>query len=160
MEQIIKAIINGHTEVDVSVDEELEIMSTGVNRYHILYKNNSHQIEVLHVNRNEKSIRLKIDNETYDIAYMDVVDVKVDQMGLTKLADKDIEDTVAPMPGLVLDVQVEEGIEVEKGQPLLILEAMKMENVIKSAHAGRIAQVHVEQGDKVEKNQVLITYQS
>ena len=159
MEQIIKAIINNHTEVDVSSEEELAITEIGKNKYHLLHNAQSHSIEVLDLDRNNKTITFKMDNETYAVKYMDVVDVKVDQMGLTDLAASDVEDTIAPMPGLVLDVHVEAGMEIDKGQPLLILEAMKMENVIKSAHAGHISNVFVQKGDKVEKNQILISYQ-
>ena len=60
------------------------------------------------------------------------------------------------MPGLVLDIPVEVGQEVEKGEGVLILEAMKMENVIKSAGVGTIKAIHIKQGEAVEKGQLLI----
>jgi len=60
------------------------------------------------------------------------------------------------MPGLVLDVLVENGQEIEEGQPVMVLEAMKMENVIKSKFAGRIKEVHCAKGDAIDKNQLLI----
>ena len=62
----------------------------------------------------------------------------------------------APMPGLVLEINVSEGQEVEKGDPLLILEAMKMENVIKAPGNGIIKKIHVEKGNPVEKNELLV----
>ncbi|MNF18105.1 2-oxoglutarate carboxylase large subunit [compost metagenome] len=62
------------------------------------------------------------------------------------------------MPGLVLKVLVAENTEVKKGDNLLILEAMKMENILKSSTDGTVKKVLVVQGDKVEKNQVLVQF--
>lgn len=64
----------------------------------------------------------------------------------------------APMPGLVLNVMVEEGQEVNKGDNLLVLEAMKMENIIKSPSSGNVKKIRVNKGDKVEKNEILIQF--
>ncbi|MGA1583292.1 MAG: biotin/lipoyl-containing protein, partial [Saprospiraceae bacterium] len=61
-----------------------------------------------------------------------------------------------PMPGMVLDVLVETGQSVESGQPVLILEAMKMENIIKTASAGTVEILNATQGDSVEKGQLLV----
>ncbi len=63
----------------------------------------------------------------------------------------------APMPGMVLKVMVAEGDAVEKGTPLLILEAMKMENILKADADGVIEKVHVREGAAVEKGQLLIS---
>ena len=64
----------------------------------------------------------------------------------------------APMPGLVVRVQVEAGQEVAAGTPVVVLEAMKMENQLKTAAAVRIAAVRVEPGQAVEKGQVLLEF--
>ncbi len=65
---------------------------------------------------------------------------------------------VAPMPGLVVRVQVQPGDEVPAGAPLVVLEAMKMENQLKSAGPGRVAAVRVQPGQAVEKGQVLLEF--
>ena len=62
------------------------------------------------------------------------------------------------MPGLVLSVLVTEGDEVKKGDNLLVLEAMKMENMIKSPTDGIIKKIEIKQGNKVEKNELLISF--
>ena len=62
------------------------------------------------------------------------------------------------MPGLVLDILVKVGDEVKKGDPLMILEAMKMENILKSASDGVIKKINVEKKQAVEKGQVLINF--
>jgi biotin carboxyl carrier protein len=66
----------------------------------------------------------------------------------------------APMPGLVVRVEVTAGQSVAAGTGLVVVEAMKMENELRATAAGVVAQIHVAPGDKVEKGQVLITLQS
>lgn len=62
----------------------------------------------------------------------------------------------SPMPGLIVAVPVVEGQLVQKGDHVIILESMKMENELRSPREGMVARVHVEQGASVEKDQVLV----
>jgi pyruvate carboxylase subunit B len=66
----------------------------------------------------------------------------------------------APMPGLVVRVQVEAGEQVSKGAPLIVLEAMKMENELKAAAAGVVKSIRVAPGEAVEKGQVLLEFEA
>lgn len=63
---------------------------------------------------------------------------------------------VSFIPGIVLDILVKEGVQVEKGQELIILDAMKMQNRLKSSIGGRIKKISVAKGDKVSKGTVLL----
>ena len=63
----------------------------------------------------------------------------------------------APMPGMVVSISVEEGQEVEKGQVLVILESMKMQNELKSPRAGKVNRIRVKSGDNVEQRQTLLS---
>jgi biotin carboxyl carrier protein len=63
----------------------------------------------------------------------------------------------APMPGLVVAIPVEEGHEVRKGQVLLILESMKMQNEIKAPRDGVIGRIRVKPGESVEQKQTLLS---
>jgi pyruvate carboxylase subunit B len=65
----------------------------------------------------------------------------------------------APMPGLVVAVQVETGQEVKRGDGLVIVEAMKMENELKATGAGKVKEIKVKQGQAVEKNEVLVVFE-
>ena len=63
----------------------------------------------------------------------------------------------APMPGLVIAILVNEGQSVEKGDVLVILESMKMQNELKSPRPGMIARMRVRAGDSVEQKQTLLS---
>jgi biotin carboxyl carrier protein len=63
----------------------------------------------------------------------------------------------APMPGLIVAVPISEGQAVKKGDILVILESMKMQNELKSPRAGSVTRVRVRAGESVEHNQVLVT---
>ncbi len=65
----------------------------------------------------------------------------------------------APMPGLVVKLRVEPGERVAKGQPLLIIEAMKMENIIKARTDGIVKEIKVKAGQSVEKSDTLVEFE-
>ena len=66
---------------------------------------------------------------------------------------------VAPMPGIIVQIQVKVGDSVKAGQTLLTMEAMKMENNVTSSSTGIVKQLHVKPGDEVMNGQVLISLQ-
>ncbi len=63
----------------------------------------------------------------------------------------------APMPGTVVDINVAEGDQVKKGEPMMTIESMKMLTVIKAPRDGEVAEVHLESGQTFKKNRVLVT---
>ena len=67
-------------------------------------------------------------------------------------------DVIAPIPGVIQEVNVKEGQTVKKGDVLFVLEAMKMKNNITAKTAGKVASVNVSKGDSVTHGQVLMTY--
>ena len=67
-------------------------------------------------------------------------------------------DAVAPMPGVIEKVVVEDGAKVEAGDPLVVMIAMKMEYVIKAPKAGTVKKVNTKLGDFVEKGKVLVSF--
>jgi biotin carboxyl carrier protein len=79
-------------------------------------------------------------------------------MGLNNGSAGKMNSVKAPMPGLIIDLRVKEGDKVMPGDSLLILEAMKMENMIKASAESIVKSVKVKKGDSVEKNQVLIEF--
>ena len=70
-----------------------------------------------------------------------------------------INDLKAPMPGLIVDIKVQVGDTVKKGDTILILEAMKMENILKASGDGKIKAIKISIKQNVEKNQVMIEFE-
>jgi len=99
-----------------------------------------------------------IDGDVYEVRSLRPIDALLDQLGMAATTAKGLDVLVAPMPGLVLRVDATEGSEVELGQTLLVLEAMKMENNLKSPAAGQVAEVFVKAGQAVEKGAPLLRF--
>lgn len=136
----------------------VDISSVGTNSTNVIYEHKSFNTELVELNKAEKLCVIKVNGNIYKIKVEDQFDQLLKQLGLDNLATNKVAEIKAPMPGLVLNVMVEEGIEIKKGDNLLILEAMKMENILKSSTDGIVKKVLVKQGDKVEKNQLLIQF--
>jgi biotin carboxyl carrier protein len=66
----------------------------------------------------------------------------------------------APMPGLVVRIEVQEGDTVRAGQPVVAMEAMKMENELKAEAAGVVSRILVQPGTAVEKGAVLVEFEA
>ena len=63
------------------------------------------------------------------------------------------------MPGRILEILVKERDSVAEGDSLIVLEAMKMENIIKSTRQGKLKHIHIAEGDNVEKNSILLSFE-
>lgn len=125
---------------------------------HFIYKNKSYNAEVVSENHEDKTSVVKINGKLYEVGIEDQFDSLLKAMGMAAGSGKVAKEVKAPMPGLVLNINVAEGQEIQKGDSLLVLEAMKMENMLKSVTEGVIKKIYVSKGDKVEKNQVLIEF--
>lgn len=146
----------------VEVDDKVldfDIRSLGNNCFSVLYHHKSYNIEVVELDRIEKKIDVKINGHLYALNVADQFDQLLQKMGLDKLTQNKIVEVKAPMPGLVLAIKVKEGTAVSKGESLLILEAMKMENIIKSPADGVIKKVLISEGKTVDKNQLLMVFE-
>ena len=108
----------------------------------------------------EGNATVRINGVRKDVRVMDERTQLLEKMGMSVAAAAGSGDVNAPMPGKVLQVLVEPGHTVEEGQPLLVLEAMKMENVIKATAAGTVSEVPVNEGDAVEKGSLLVGFES
>ena len=84
----------------------------------------------------------------------------LEKMGMSVSTGASSGDIKAPMPGKVLQVLVQPGDAVEEGQALLVLEAMKMENMIKAVAAGTVSEVPIAEGEAVEKGALLVGFES
>ena len=137
---------------------EIDTVVLNKDSVNILYNNKSYNVEVVELNTLEKLAVVKVNGNVYSLSIKDQFDQLLTQLGMDNLAASKILQVKAPMPGLVLSVLIKEGDKVKKGDNLLVLEAMKMENMIKSPTDGIVKKVEIKQSDKVEKNQLLISF--
>ncbi len=135
---------------------EADLLKTVEGQYHLLLGGKGHRVEILEIDKEAKTIILLVNGQKKNVQLSDKYDELLKQMGMGNAAAAKSNQVKAPMPGLVLRLMVENGQAIAKGDSLLILEAMKMENVLKASAAGVIKLVKVAEKDKVEKNQVLI----
>ena len=136
----------------------LDIFQESNNKYHLIFNNKSYNIEVLIIDRKNKSVEIKLDNTKHKFSITDKYDALLKEIGIDISAANKVSEIKAPMPGLVLDIMVTDSQEVKVGDPLMVLEAMKMENVLKSPIDGVIKHINISKGIAVEKNEVLLQF--
>lgn len=139
--------------------EKIDIQSEG-NHLHIIHNGQPATIEILHSDFHNRSYTLLIGKQKYSVSIRRPIDLKIASMGFDTTKGAQVNQVKAPMPGLILEVSIKAGQEVKENDPLLILEAMKMENVLIAPRDGVIKSVCCSQGDAVEKTQLLIEFES
>jgi biotin carboxyl carrier protein len=160
--------VNDKYNYDITKDgDELSINSEIINAdlqqlnpsaFHVINNLQSYNVEVVSFSATEKIAEIKVNNNIYAITAKDQFDILLDKLGLSSLNAAKVSEVKAPMPGMVLKVFVTEGMEIKKGDNLFVLEAMKMENIIKAAADVVVKTVKIKPGDKVEKGQVLMMF--
>ncbi|WP_405572080.1 acetyl-CoA carboxylase biotin carboxyl carrier protein subunit [Winogradskyella sp. Asnod2-B02-A] len=156
-----KIKVNATHTFEVTKDsmETLDVAETSTNHYHILQDNTSVKAEILQTDFNKKTYSIKVNNNTYDVSINDILDQQIEALGFEIGALRQVNDIKAPMPGLILEITVKVGDEVKEDDTLLILEAMKMENVIHSPRDGVIKSIQVNERETVDKNSLLIEFE-
>ena len=163
--------ITGKNSFDVALDSNpaaglldgtyynLDIEKIDARTWHIIKDHKSYYVQWVERSEDGKSFVLKINGAHIELETKDKFDLLLEQMGMSAANTAKASKLKAPMPGKVLDVMVQPGQTVAKGEGLLILEAMKMENMLKAEQEGTVKSVNVSVGDAVEKNNVLIEFE-
>tara|TARA_B100000508_G_scaffold141097_1_gene147087 strand:+ start:199768 stop:200238 length:471 start_codon:yes stop_codon:yes gene_type:complete len=123
------------------------------------YMGEKYHGEVVEAATEDQKLTVKINQRTFEIKKERPIDELIHEMGLDKKKVKKLHQLKSPMPGRILDFSVEVGDEVDEGTPLLTLEAMKMENVIKSEGIGKVKSLAKGKDDVVEKNELIIEFE-
>lgn len=129
------------------------------NGMHIIYKNKSFFVSITEIIHSEKKVILSINNKRYEASVSTHLDKLIKKMGFKQANSSEIKNLKAPMPGLVTDIKVIAGDEIKKGDSLIVLEAMKMENILKAENNSVVKEVKVKVKSSVEKNEVLIIFE-
>jgi len=126
--------------------------------FQVIHHRKVYLVEILTCSTNGKEVNIKVNQNKYQVNLKDNLDQVMDKMGISAGKDMLEKDIKAPMPGMILDIMAKEGQLIKKGDTLLVLEAMKMENVIKAPAEVSVKKILVAKGDSVEKKQVLIEF--
>ncbi|KUG06451.1 biotin/lipoyl-containing protein [Solirubrum puertoriconensis] len=146
---------------EISIDGEpfsWDLVSLGEGRYHLLWEGRSYSAELLEIDAANKQVWLKLNGQRFELQAKDKFDLLLEKLGMSEAASNKINEVKAPMPGLIVDIRVTPGQAVQKGDALLVLEAMKMENILKSPGDGVVSAVKVNLRDNVNKGQVLVQF--
>lgn len=129
------------------------------NSYHVISKHKSYNINILSTDYSGKKFSLKVNNTIHHVSVTNELDKLIKSMGIKQHVTAKNQNFIAPMPGLVTNISIQKGDKVKKGDILLVLEAMKMENNLKAENDSIIKEIIVKKGKSVEKNEVLIIFE-
>lgn len=138
---------------------QLDSVSIENNKFHILHKNLPYKAEIISSHFNQKKYTIKVNNNNYDVVISNPLDILIKEMGFEVGIVKQINVIKAPMPGLILEINVVVGQTVKENDNLLILTAMKMENSFLSPREGVIKNIAISVGDSVVKGDLLIEFE-
>ena len=161
MSNSYQLLVNNLNQFNVTESDlkNLDAVSIEQNKFHILKDGKSFKAEIIAADFLSKKYTVKINNNTYEVTIANELDSLIKSMGIERGCTKIINAIKAPMPGLILEISVKVGQQVKENDPLLILEAMKMENSFLSPRDGIIKSIAVEKGIAVDKGQLLIEFE-
>lgn len=141
---------DNNANIDVKVLDEQHL--------HIIYNYKSYNATLISFNKEEKKITVRINGNEYEVTLKNDTDLLLEKLGMNSGNQQKINNLKAPMPGLIINIPAKEGEHIKKGEPLIILEAMKMENVIKAPADVTVKKIRVNQKQAVEKGMILMEF--
>jgi biotin carboxyl carrier protein len=148
-----------HFDFEKESISQLDAVPMEPNGFHVLHQNKSYNAEIITSDFNRKSYTVKVNNTNYTIVISNPLDILIKEMGFEAGLIKKVNAIKAPMPGLILEINVMVGQCVKENDNLIILGAMKMENSFLSPRDGVIKLISVAKGDAVDKGQLLIEFE-
>ena len=137
-----------------SIDLDIQRQPNGL--VSILYNGKSYTALVEKIDKKAKELTMRINGQSQRVTIKEPIDQLLSSMGMDARAMQKIEPVKAPMPGMILKILVETGQQINKGDGMLILEAMKMENILKATGSAIVKSIKVNERTAVEKGAVLI----
>lgn len=138
-----------------SLCDPISIVHVSGSTYSILYQGRSLSATLLL--HNDDTLAFSVDGSVFRCVLKNRRMQLLEDFGISNAGDLHEGEITSPMPGLVIKILTSPGAQVQKGDPLLVLEAMKMENEIRSPLNATILNIHVISGESVPKNALLIS---
>lgn len=143
-------------EFESSDLEKLDLLKRSASEFHVIEKNKSFAVKLEESDFKNRKYVISVNSNSYTVKIANGIDQLIKEMGFTIGSSIKANSIKAPMPGIILSVNVEENQEVKEGETLLILEAMKMENAIAAPKAGVIKSIFIKSGETVDKGELMI----
>lgn len=115
--------------------------------------------EILEEKTEDHRLKIKINHRVFEVKKKGELDELIAALGLDVPKVRKLKELQAPMPGRIVNIAVKVGDELNVGDEILSLEAMKMENVLKAEGVGIVKAILIESGQVVEKGAVLIEFE-
>jgi acetyl/propionyl-CoA carboxylase alpha subunit len=152
-----QALVNGFNfNFTKSGLDSFDLVQRSPAEFHLIKDHRSINSKLVETDITGKKLKFEVEGEIFNIEIKDELDQLLEMMELGTASNKQVKEIRAPMPGLVLEIAITNGQEVNEGDKILILQAMKMENIIVIQTRARISKVLVTAGQAVEKGQVLV----
>lgn len=139
-----------------------------MNKYLVTVNGDTHEVKL--ISKENSRLTFEIEGEIYESSVQTTIDLSLakNSTGIQKIAtsskqisnvsDQNSNNILAPMPGIIVSISAKEGDEVNVGDTVLVMEAMKMENNITSSKKAKIKKIHVKAGEEVSNNQLLVEF--
>ncbi|MCF6307840.1 MAG: acetyl-CoA carboxylase biotin carboxyl carrier protein subunit [Flavobacteriaceae bacterium] len=161
MKNNFKVKVNSKWDFEISKEDiqTLDAASSSEDLYHILQNNKSYKAKIVDTDFDQRNYSVELNGTVYEVSIANQLDQLIKKMGFSVGNTKNVKLIKAPMPGLVLEVNVEVGQEVAENDALLVLEAMKMESTLASPSSGIVKNIAIKSGETVDKGQLLIEFE-
>ncbi len=133
---------------------DVEVVEDSGGFTYLIYKKKKYAVEILEKSQNKYIVM--INGVWYNFSIETPISYKRRKTLSKHLVTSRVENIEAPMPGKILDIMVEENSEIKEGEPLVILEAMKMQNEIVSNVSGKVKKINIRENDSVMKDDIMI----
>ena len=125
----------------------------------VYFNGKKYKGEILEQNLENHFLELKLNHRVFEVKRKYALLDLISQLGLDKQKVKRLKELTSPMPGRVLKIMVKAGDQINIGDSLLSLEAMKMENILKSDGEGIVKEVFISEEQVVDKGEVLMEFE-
>ena len=162
-----KASIGSHdvqvvTGKDASVNGvpvDIEFVKSATNSFKMRMNGVEKDADLVKLDKENKLVIVRIEGKKFAVQIKEPVDLMLDKLGINSKSTKKVNNLKAPMPGLVIKILAEQGKHYKAGDALMILEAMKMENVFKASADVTIKAIEITERQTVEKGQILMVFE-
>lgn len=152
----LTATVNNVFSFEEPLDGDIDFREIAPGRFHVIKDKQTYLAEIIAHDPAAKTFALLINGARYQVNLSDQYDRLAAHLGFGSGQSGKVQHIKAPMPGLIVSINVSPGQSVKKGDALAVLEAMKMENILKSPGEGVVKNVLVQKGAAIDKGQVLI----